>query len=124
MKIIYEWYEGCDESGIHPEKWVAKWINLHNFLVSEINFEDFPTAGTDVKGIPIITYESLLQYISTWINLYQLSMRGTYNNHAGSTLEIESFFSSLLKADFTKTGCPKATQIHKIIPIMIEYNVA
>ena len=35
---------------------------------------------------------------------------------------IEIFFSTLSKADFTMTGCPKAVQIHQIIPIMMEYN--
>ena len=54
--------------------------------------------------------------------MYQLSQTGTYNNHAISTLGIESFFSSLSKVDFTMTGCPKATQIHKIMPVMMEYN--
>ena len=101
---------------------MSKWINLHKFLVSGINFDDFPPPGPHVKGIPVITYEGLLQCISMQINLYQLSQNGTYNNHAISTLGIESFFSSLSQADLTMTGCPKATQIHKIIPVMMEYN--
>ena len=122
LKLICEWYESCDERGILPEERVSKWINLHKFLVSGINFEEFPPYGSHVKGIPVITYEGLLQCISTRINLYQLSKSGTYNNHAISTLGIESFFSSLSKADFTMTGCPKAMQIHKIIPVMMEYN--
>ena len=65
LKLIHEWYEACDEREILPEKQVSKWINLHKFLVSGINFEDFPPPGSHVKGIPVITYEGLLQCIST-----------------------------------------------------------
>ena len=77
---------------------------------------------THIKGIPIISYEGLLQGISTRIALYNLSKTKTYNNRSISTLGIESFFSTLSKADFTMTGCPKATQIHKILPIMMDYQ--
>ena len=70
---------------------------------------------THIKGIPIITYEGLLQGISTRIALYNVSQTGTYNNRAISALGIESFLSSLSKADLTMTGCPKATHIHRII---------
>ena len=122
LKMIHEWYESFDERGILPEERVSKWINLHKSLVSGINFEEFPPYGSHVKGIPVITYGGLLQCISTRINLYQLSKSGTYKNCAISTLGIESSFSSLSKADFTMTGCPKAMQIHKIIPVMMEYN--
>ena len=110
LKLICEWYESCDERGLLPEERVSKWINLHK---SGINFEEFPPYGSHVKGIPVITYEGLLQCISTRINLYQLSKSGTYNNHAISTLGIESFFSSLSKADFTMTGCLKQCKYTK-----------
>ena len=73
IKLIHEWYEACDERGIMPEKHVNRWINLHKFLVQGINFEDFPPPGSHIKGIPCITYEGLLQCISTRINLYRLS---------------------------------------------------
>ena len=117
-----EWYEACDECGIHPEERVNRWINMHNFLISDMTFTDFPPPTTHAKGIPIITFEALLQGISIRILLYGLSLGATFNNCAISTLGIESLFSTLSKADFTLTGCPKATQIHQIIPIMMDYN--
>ena len=73
IKLIHEWYEACDERGIMPEKCVNRWINLHNFLVQGINFEDPLPPGSHIKRIPCITYEGLLQCISTRINLYRLS---------------------------------------------------
>ena len=53
---------------------------------------------------------------------YCLSTSGTYSNRAIYTLGIENFFSLLLKADFTITGHPKSNQIHRIIPVMMQYN--
>ena len=64
----------------------------------------------------------MLQGISTRISLYNISQTGTYNNRAISTLGIESFFSTLSKANFTMTGCPKAMQIHKILPIIMDFQ--
>ena len=95
---------------------------MYNFLAKDVNFSDYPCLTTHIKGIPIITYEGILQEISTRILLYSLSASGTYNNRAISTLGIKNFFSSLSKADFTMTGCPKSMQIHKIIPVMMQYN--
>ena len=50
-------------------------------------------------------------------------MTKTFNNRGISTLGIESLsLSSLLKADMMMTGCPKAVQIHRILPIMMQYK--
>ena len=95
---------------------------MPNFLMEQLNLAEFPPPSTHVKGIPIITFKGLLWGISTRIMLYHFAKIGTFNNKAISTLCIESFFSSLSKADFTMTGCPKATQIHRTIPIMMMYN--
>ena len=92
---------------------------MYNFLVKDVDFTNFPPPSTHIKGIPIVTYEGSLQGITTHIMLYQISMTKIFNNRAISTLGIESFFASLSKADMMMTGCPKAVQIHRILPIMI-----
>ena len=123
VKLVREWYEACDECGIHPKERVNRWINMHNFLISNMTFSEFLPPTTHAKGIPIITFEALLQGISVRILLYGLALGDTFNNCAISTLGMESLFSTLSKADFTLTGCPKAMQIHQSIPIMINYNI-
>ena len=123
VQITHQWYKACDERGIHPEERIDRCINMYNFLVKDVNFSDYLCPTTHIKGIPIITYEGNLQEISTRILLYSLSTSGTYNNRATSTLAIENFFSSLSKVDFTMTGCPKSMQIHKIIQVMMQYNI-
>ena len=82
----------------------------------------FPAPSMHVKGIPIVTYEGILHGISTRILLYKLAQNLTFNNKAILTLAIESFFASVSKADFTMTGCPKATQIQRILPNIMQFN--
>ena len=94
---------------------------MHNFLVKDVDFTNFPPPSTHVKGILIVTCEGLLQGITTHIMLYQISMTKTFNNRAISTLGIKSFFTSLSKADMMMTGCPKAVQIHRMLPVMMEH---
>ena len=65
IKLVHEWYKACDEWGIMPEERVTKWINMHKFLVSGVNFEDFPPHGSHIRRIPAVTYKGLLQCIST-----------------------------------------------------------
>ena len=91
VKLTREWYEACDECGIHPNEHINKWINMHNFLMEQVNLAEFPPS-THVKGIPIITFEGLLQGTSTRMMLYHFAKLGTFNNRAISTLGIESFF--------------------------------
>ena len=119
VELVREWYEECDERGIHSKGRVNRWIHMNNFLTKNINFKEYSPPTMHQKGIPIITFEGILQGISTRILLYGLALGVTFNNHAISTLAIENFFSTLSKADFTMTSCPKAVQIHQIIPIMM-----
>ena len=90
--------------------------------MKDVDFTNFPPPNTHIKGIQIVTYEGLLQGITTHIMLYQISMTKTVNNRAIYTLGIESFFASLSKVDMMMTGCPKAVQIDRILPIMMQYN--
>ena len=122
LQIVRQWDKACDKRGIHPNECVNRWITMHKFLTKDVNFDEYPPLSTHIKGIPIVTYEGIIQGISTRILLYKLTRNLTFNNRAISTLAIESFFASLSKADFTMMGCPKATQIHRILPIMMQYN--
>ena len=122
IQIVRQWYKTCDEQGIHPNECVNRWITMHNFLTKNINFDKYPPPSTHVKAIPIVTYDDILKGISTRTLLYKLAWNLTFTNRAISTLAIESFFASLSKADFTTKGCPKATEIHRILLIMMQYN--
>ena len=91
VELVCEWYEACDERGIDPKERVNRWICMHNFLTQNIDFTEYPSTTTH-KGIQIITFEGILQGISTRISLYGLVLGGTFNKRAISTLGIESYF--------------------------------
>ena len=92
VELVWEWYEACDERGIDPKERVNGWICMHDFLTKNINFTEYPPPTTHHKGIPLVTFEGILQGISTRILVYGLALGGTFNNQAISTLGIESFF--------------------------------
>ena len=69
VELVREWYEVCDERGIDSKERVNRWICMHNFLTENINFTEYPPPTTHHKGIQIITFEGILQGISTGILL-------------------------------------------------------
>ena len=79
--------------GIHADERVCGLYEMHTFLSGQVNFDKFPfTHNRYVNGMPIQTYEAILQNISTCIQLYNFATGGTYNTKSISTLLNESFF--------------------------------
>ena len=85
---------------------------------------DYPPPSTHIYGLPLPTFEMLLQSTSIRIALYLVSEFHTFNHRAISTKGIESSFSDLSIVDITGTSCPKAYQIPKLISMLVEYNTA
>ena len=81
---------------------------MHNFLTKDITFTEYPPPTKHHKGIPIITFEGILQGISTRLILYDLALAGTFNNRAISTLGIENFFY-LIESRFYNDWMPKSS---------------
>ena len=69
-------------------------FNMHKFLTEDIDFDKFPSkcCGCYIKGMPVQTFEAILQNISTRIFLYSMTTDGTYNARSISTLANENFF--------------------------------
>ena len=67
-----------------------------------------------VKGMPIQTFEALLQICSTCIYLYALAVDKTYNSRGISTLQLESYFSDVKRMDKEGHGYLKGPTIHKL----------
>ena len=74
---------------------------MYCFLTQDIDFNrfPFPLTGRYWWGMPVQTYEALLQNICTCIQLYDIAHNETYNNHAILTLANESFFSDMGRMD-------------------------
>ena len=74
-----------------------------------------------IKGMPVPTYESLMQGISTHLQIYVLSTM-LINQRSISTVGIESFFSDITHMEFSGLGCPKAVDIPCLITHVTELN--
>ena len=74
-----------------------------------------------IKGMPIPTYEALMQGITTRLQIFQLSNM-PINQRSISTIGIESFFSKLTAMEFSGLGCPKAVDIPRLISHVTELN--
>ena len=88
---------------------------------SKVDWESFPPPGRYVQGMPIQTYESIMQGVSTRMQIFALSPTPV-NQRSISTLTIESFFSELTNMEFSGLGCPKAVDIPRLISHVTELN--
>ena len=97
---------------------------MYCFLTQDIDFNrfPFPLTGRYWRGMPVQTYEALLQNICTRIQLYDIAHNDTYNNRAISTLANESFFSDMGRMDKESRAYPKACNIPKIFGRVVTLN--
>ena len=91
--LVRQWHSACNLRGICADERMCLITQFHNFLTKDINFDKFPPQfGHYVKGMPIQTYEAILQNISCQLHLYEIAFDGMYNARAISTLSNKSFF--------------------------------
>ena len=74
-----------------------------------------------IKGMPVPIYESLMQSISTRLQIYVLSTM-PINQRSISTVGIESFSSDITNMEFSGLGCPKVVDIPCLITHVTELN--
>ena len=117
IHILRNWHRACNQRGIPSQIRIDHHVTLFKFLTNGIDFGDFPSpvCGRYVKGMPITTYEAILQNITTRIQLYSVAHNGTYNTRSVSTLSNESFFSDLTRLDKEDMAYPKACNVSKLI---------
>ena len=80
-----------------------------------------PPPFSYIQGMPVPTYESVMQGITTRLQIFSLSNM-PINQRAISTVGIESFFSELTSMEFSGLGCPKAVDIPRLISHVTELN--
>ena len=96
--------------------------HMYEYLCSLMYMNHYPPMKTHICGIPIRTYEALMQSISTRFALFHLSSTHSYNARAISTLAVESFFSDLNRFEFSGLGAPKSVDIPKLITHIVHVN--
>ena len=87
---------------------------FYAYLCHNVDFESFPCPGSYIKGIPAVTFCSILQNISIHLSLYRISKKCTYNTRSISSLVCESFFLTLSAMELSK-GSLKAMNIPNMI---------
>ena len=121
VSLVRNWYEACDERGIDIYVRLRNLEKFYRFMHSKVNWETFPPPGRYVQGMPVQTYESIMQGISTRMQIFAMSPTPV-NQRSISTLSIESFFSELTNMEFSGLGCPKAVDIPRLISHVTELN--
>ena len=71
--------------------------DMHTFLMKGIKFKDFPSVlcYRYIHGMPVQTWEAIMQLISTRLYLYSMAHGNTYNTRSVLTVASESFFADL-----------------------------
>ena len=90
--LVWNWYKACDERGMAVNDRLTHLYNMYEYLSSLMYLNHYPPVKTHICGIPIRTYEALIQSSSTRFSLFHLSSTHNYNARAISTLAVESFF--------------------------------
>ena len=121
VNLVRNWYEACDKWGIHTLDRLMNMNKMFCHLLQWHSITDFPPLGKYVKGMPIQTYEMILQNISTRMQLFHFADK-PINQRSISTLAIESFFSELMQMEFTGIGCPKSVDIPHLITYVTSMN--
>ncbi|CAH1789092.1 unnamed protein product [Owenia fusiformis] len=119
-RLIRRWYEAEDDPGIPAVERAKRRYEFREYLMDGVDFGSFPPPGQYIKGMPIITYEGILQSIDCHMLLYSLCRNGTYNQRAISSLVNENFFGELSEIEPTKLGCPKATTVGRLMATVTE----
>ena len=120
VRLLREFYEGCDSRGVDTPLRIGAFIRMYNFLKSLRNWNKFPAPGMYIHGIPYITYEGLMINCSSRIAAYFVFVNNTFNHRAISSLACETFFSHLNKS--CPLGVPSAVQIPKIMADLVYKN--
>jgi hypothetical protein len=112
-RLIREWEEAEDQPGISALERIKRVLNLRTWLLDGVDFGDFPPPGMYIKGIPKVTFESLLCNLEGHMYMYELVKGGTYCWRAYSSLIGESFFSEMTEMDPAGKGVYTASGVNQ-----------
>ena len=122
VQLVRNWYKACDERGMTVNDRLTNLYQMYEYLSSLMYLNHYPPIKTHICGIPIRTYEALMQSISTRFTLFHLSSTHSYNARAISTLAVENFFLDLNRFEFSGLGAPKSDDIPKLITHIVHVN--
>ena len=84
-------------------------------------WDDWPPPYRYIQGMPVPTYEAIMQGILTRLQIFALSNM-PINQHSILTVGIESFFREITAMEFSNLGCSKVVDIPRLISHVTELN--
>ena len=73
VKNVRNWYDACNKHGLSVTQRIQHLLDMHNYLMEFYNPQEFPMNSSYVCKLPATTFQSIMQNISTRIQLYHLS---------------------------------------------------
>ena len=70
VHLVRNWFEACDKRGIDVYTRVKHLDEFADFLGNLIEWEEMPPPFGYIKGMPIATYEALMQGITTRLQIF------------------------------------------------------
>lgn len=123
LKLFRFFFQATNERGMSADERVCWLYEMHTFLLKDTSFDTYPPKHTQyVNGMPMQTFEAILQLCSTRIPLYSFAKGKTYNVRSCTTLPCESEFSDITRLDREGHLYPKACNIHKLIGRSVSVN--
>ena len=91
VKLVWNWYKACDERGMAVNERLTNLYKMYEYLSNLMSEHHYPPLKTHICGIPIRTYEALMQSISTRFTLFHLSSTHSYNARAFQHWQLRVF---------------------------------
>ena len=73
VQLVRNWFQACDEQGIDVYTQMKHIHEFSTFLAGLVQWTEMPPPINYIKGMLVPTYESLMQGISTRLQIYVLS---------------------------------------------------
>ena len=79
IKHVHNWYSACNDRELLVTERLSYFVAMNNYMLTFYKPRCFPMSTTHVCRLLSITFQAILQNISTRIQLYSLSPRKKYN---------------------------------------------
>ena len=120
--LVREWFEAEDDRGIGAFIRCQRRMALRDWLLDGVSFDTFPPSGMYIKGIPSVTFESLLVHVERKLQLFAFTPAHSYNVRALGTQEVEQFFIILRDLDQNSKGTMKPDDIPHVMNVAVELD--
>jgi hypothetical protein len=112
-QLIREFYEAEDEPGLSAFERTTRRLALREWLLTDVNFCQFPPYGMYINGIPNVMFQGFMTNIERRIQLFPYVKCGSYCPRALGSLEAENLFGQFQDLDPKGTSFFIFTQIRQ-----------